>query len=220
MHKAIFSTILLSAAFVFCKNEKKEPFTEADFYVRYLADEQKTVAQASFKKGETAESMTSQLANDLDFQGSAMRERVLDGLVRYQTDKSGGMDRVFEFKWKNAAGERQKHEAQIAPIHDFELSEPFRKAENALLSWSGAGPLQKDEALKILFEDEKNGETVDFSFVGPTDLAAVPIPTARVKNGKWRVSLVKTRLFERTENREKLHSVTEFYAKAKVFDVK
>lgn len=213
--KPVFLLALLCSGLVFCRNGSKSTQLLHDFYIRFDQSKAELLAQAHFKKGETGQPMTFQLMPSVEFQESAMSERTTDQFIRYQFEKSGGFENEYVFSWKNEANATQKHRLRIDPILEFSLPEPFPKTPNALLKWAGS-PLKTGEKLIVICENVA-GQTISQEFSGPTDLAAVPLPTAKFSPGEWTISLVKSRAEKTVDGSVTTTSLFEFYANPKSF---
>ncbi len=218
MRIALFSAglALLSLA---CKDPKKARLAENDFYVRFIQDDNTVKATASFRAGEAGAKLAPRTMASVTFQDEDMGERQSGDLLRYVHDgHSNGFQREYKFSWKNDAGTEFSHKLRLSPILRPSLPAPWPSSGNAVVKWEGA-PLEAGESLTVLCESA-TGHTYSQEFAGPTDLPAVPLNAAKIGAGKWKATLVKTRIEEKKEGPLTTKSVFEFYAEPVAFEVK
>lgn len=208
-----FFSIILSIS-LFCGCQEKTPelkkTTNAEIYVRYLADEMKLTAECTFT--EISENDVSKKTFDnVTFFNQLMQPRkISEQQTRYQvTIKRHQPESNYEIKyWNKEEKQPGSIEITLPVIDSFQIAKNLKVGEELKIFGS---PLLKNEKIILLFTNESKGtKTLNLKNVNlenPIIINQEQLST--LPSGKNEVYLIRTKI----ENTKGIKKVFEFYSK-------
>lgn len=195
------------------KNNSEPVF--ADFYIRYLEEEGKLRAEASFFSGDSLKNAKPKTFNAVFFQGGAMELRDLKSKgKKYRSERSLKFNSPFNFNWKNEDGTPSSFDLKMEPINDISIEGNLSQQKTAILNWKGS-PLSDKESLVVVLTDSKNQTTI-INKKGPlTDnrIEIKPEDLTKLSSGVIKVYLVKKNSEKIQKESTFVESAIEFYSK-------
>ncbi len=214
-----FLLLLIAAAFFSCQSERpQEAPMYADFFVRYLEEEQQLKAHVSFYEGDTLTSSKPVIFDgDVTFQGNRMqpREIVKNQTFRYVYNGSDAYNRTFSFKFPKSGLGKQEYAVAMSPIEDFAVKNDAVSLSNGMVLELKGEPLLANESLVLLFTGENN-VSIAAEFAGPFDVAELNVPAVQlfgVEPGKNALYLVKKQTSTGRAGNVDCTASIEFYTK-------
>lgn len=210
--------VLISLSFSGCATDAPAETTasyQANFYVRYLAENQELRGQASFFQ---QDSTALELMGGVSFMGSGTQQRQLPGtLVRYEGKMRIPFQNSMRFAFK-LPGEEEQTEIKLPMegVNDFSvttasISEGLRLKLNSSLA--------DDESLLLLFTDP-NQEARTIVRAGPFDQEELFIPADAISlftPGEYQLYLVKSKQIQTQVKNLSYEASIEFYSKEETF---
>lgn len=210
-YKTIFCIFLCWMLIGGCHKEtpKSPKTTNAELYVRYLADEMKLTAECTFleKSGET---LTKKTFDNVTFHNQLMRPRkISEQQMRYQVNiKRQILEKDYELKYWNK-DEEQPASIKIAmpTIDSFQISKTM-KSEGELRIFGNS--LLKNEEIILLFTNEaqeskalklRNIDLESPILINQEQLSTLP-------SGKNKIYLIRTKV----EKIKGTRKILEFYS--------
>ncbi len=195
-----------------------QPKLAANFYVRYLAENQELRGQASFFQ---EDSTTLAFPGGVSFMGSGTQQKQLpNGLLRYEGKMRVPFQNPTRFAFK-LPGQEAPTEVKLSmagidqfSINSASLSEGLRLSLNSTLA--------ADESLLLLFTDP-NQEVRTIVRPGPLTQADLFIPADAVAlfiPGDYRMYLVKSKQIKMQIKGLDYEASIEFYSLEKEFELK
>lgn len=215
----LFSLLLISTFLSQCTGETQDVVIEekakANFYVRYLADNQELKGQASFF---TTDSTILKIPTGVAFMGSGTRERELPGqITRYESVMQASYPSDLRFTFKLPEQEEQSNiTLTMSGMPGFQVMEAT-KSGGLVLDLNG--DLADGETLLLLFTDA-NQEAKTILRPGPLTSEQMLIPADALLHftpGEYRLYLVKQ--VETTGQQDGVSYTfsAEYYTTEKVF---
>ncbi len=141
----------------------------ADFYVRYLQNEQQLKAEAIFKRGLDKEKANKiELEGDVKFDGQLLNPiKLNNSIFRYQLESKRAFKENTIFKIEHDKGTTTEHSIGMSPIGKFSLENGSASKKNGfLLAWDGANLTDKERLLVLV--TDKNNKAHSISINGPS----------------------------------------------------
>ncbi|MCB0652045.1 MAG: hypothetical protein KDC85_12275 [Saprospiraceae bacterium] len=201
-------------------NQQENPITQPsvfeDYFVRYLAPEQKLKAQAIFSLGDSIDVAVPFVPfGGVAFMGSGMEmKKISEQLIRYSSESSAEYQNIFKFRHKNPAGDIVPYEISMTPIEDFFVKSKASKSSGLDLVIKG-GLLSPQESLVFLFSDQNN-VAASYTLSGPTKNIEFHLPPNSIKNlspGNGKLYIVKKIMKQESLDHREIHAEVEYYTK-------
>lgn len=204
---------------VSCQNDpapaaSKAKEYHAQFFIRYLADNQEIKAEATFKVGDSIKTAKPiGLKDPIYFNKNLMDERDLKkNGIRYKSVTKGAFPKTSNFNF-NFELEPFSYEIAFSKIVSPALSaDHFALSEENEITWNG-DPLVKGESMVIVITDE-NDKTIFNTVSGPTDVSSVKLYRQQVgslQSGKGQLYLVKKQAVKKKVKSFNVVSIVEYY---------
>ena len=187
----------------------------ANYYVRYLQNEQQLKADASFRKGLEKEKATKiDLAGEVRLANKPLVPvRLNNTIFRYQLEETMDFRSSYDFVLEHDSGEATKHTIALSPIGKFSLENGLAsKTDGFQLNWDGA-KLEKNERILLMITD-KNSKAHSVTINGPSANQMSKIKGADLTGlaaGNGYIYLVKKRMQEEIQGTTVINSLAEYY---------
>lgn len=210
--------ILILCTLAACQNEQaaaNEVKLFANYYVRYLQNEQQLKAEASFKKGlEKENAKKIDLAGEIRLLNTPLIPININGsILRYQLEQKTKLKPNYEFVLEHDSGELSKHKIEISPIREFSLENGVASQSKGFqLNWEGAN-LSENDRLLIMITDQ-NDKAHSITINGPTSGQSAAIQGTDLlglATGNGYIYLVKKSNQEEIQNKTVINSLAEYY---------
>lgn len=219
--KSVFATLFV-CLIIFSQscNQQENPITQPsvfeDYFVRYLAPEQKLKAQAIFALGDSISVAVPFVPfGGVAFMSSGMEmKKINEQMIRYSSETSAEYQNVFKFRYKNPAGDFAPYEISMTPIEDFFIKSKVSKSSGLDLVING-GLLSPQESLVFLFSDQNN-VAASYTLSGPTKDIEFHLPPNSLKNltpGNGKLYLVKKIIKNESLDHRQIHAEIEYYTR-------
>ncbi|MFN7116677.1 MAG: hypothetical protein ACK4TA_07730 [Saprospiraceae bacterium] len=191
----------------------------AQYYVRYLQEEQQIKAHVAFYEGDSLPTARPiEFTDEVIFQGNTMQARQLPPrTVRYIYNGVGEYaQNGFTFQYQDNTGKTQGQQLQMAPIEDFSLNPGASRSKGMELVLKGASFLA-NESLVLLFTNLANNQVYSIEYKGLIDnpLFIAPEEMGALIPGKYQLYLVKKQTTTINAANKEITSEIEFYTKTK-----
>lgn len=220
--KFVFFSVLIVLAFANCQAPPPVSKQALQCYVRFDANRGQVQADASLHQNADLLSPAVEMPGGMLYQGTEMHIVPVQGLI-YRRMYAAGFVPEHSFGWTDAQGERQKINFPMASIQRFTFGEqPLSRTRASTLRWEG-GPLEKGEALVLMWENKALNQTVPMEIVRSSGDAAIEFPAAKIAElapGRWTLYLVRKRLAKGEIGNISLEAVLEYYSKSDTIEVK
>ncbi|MCY7330448.1 MAG: hypothetical protein LH618_18000 [Saprospiraceae bacterium] len=220
--KYIFFWGFLTLLFAHCQTPTA-PRQFLQCYVRFDAVAGQVQADAIVRNGpNTLPDQPVEMPGGMLYQGSLMQVLPVQGLT-YRRSYAADFVPEHTFGWVDAQGMRQKVVFPMSPISKFSFGVgPLLRSKPATLRWEG-GPLEKGEALVLMWENRSLGQTVPMEIMRSGGDASIEFPAAKIAEvpaGQWTLYLVRKRLAKTEIPGMAAEAVLEYYSKSDTIEVK
>ena len=202
-------TIMLLAS---C-TQKKLPISQIELYVRYEAETQKILAEASFSSlNDKGNIVPLNLQGGVAFLSSNMEKKELPlGKIRFSYEHKGELPETLTLSWNNAKGSKISMTLDAVKIGDFKF---LSENDSYILSFDSP-PLTKEESLVLLFTDA-NQKMLNKQFDGQINGNSILLNNndlAELSTGKGFLSLVRIKKYTEKGGDYECNTTYSFYSK-------
>lgn len=197
------------------KTQSNQPTTFANFYVRYMENENRIKATANFDQGKNRETATPiKIENGVFFHNANMNERKIQNYgIRYKYELNGDFSENFKFRFTEPNKGKMNYEVKINPIQKISFPDGISKSKGMSVNWEGL-PLAENESLAFLIQGNK-GRTIQFVLKGKTETSSIKVPRSEISNlglGLAKIEVVRMQSLTTEEPNFIVECNTEFYA--------
>jgi hypothetical protein len=155
-------------------------------------------ATASVSEGDK-NSVKTEIPGGIKYQGKEMEAIHLPD-ISYEMQHSATFTEIQSFSWQDAANKPREFKFKMNQIKsfDFEGDTVVAHDKPTVLRWDGS-PLEKGEALVMMWENQRTRETVPVEVYTIGNEARVDLPAAKMSllsPGKWTLYLVRKKLIK------------------------
>lgn len=190
-----------AAALAACADLQPAAKRDAECYVRYLKPESQLLAEISFRETPSgkSESRPWNPPGGVRYGGSLMRELTLQDVPMYRLETGGGYSATHTFTWADESGHKDTLGMELPAIAAFTFSDTaLSRRKPSSFTWTGA-PLEKGEALVLMWERTSDRKTVPMEIVGTPGQQAIDFPAAqlaKLEPGTWTLYVVRRKIVE------------------------
>ena len=214
--EVIFS--FLTLLFFGCQQEtpKSIPSTNAEVYIRYLADNKKITAEATFyTKKDSANTILN--FDNVTFANHPMKGKSLNpNHTRYRIDlEKHTLAPAYEIRFWNKEQKPKSITLNLTKVDSFSFSKIIKKEKGATLKIAG-NSLSKNEKISFIFTNEKN-ETAELklgniSIEKPISLNKEQLSMLPVGNNEF--YLIRTQIFEKKAEDFNAKGILQFFSQS------
>jgi len=200
MKQALF-LFFMAAAVAACSDPKPADKLEVECYVRYLKPEGQLMAEISFRQTPSGQSEAQPYTppGGVRYDGSLMRQLLLQGKPVYRLEAGGGYAAAHLFTWTGEGEQQDTLGIELPAITAFVFSDTaLSRQKPSTFSWTGA-PLEKGEALVLMWERTSDRKTVPMEIVGAPGQQHIDFPAAQIAKlepGTWTLYVVRKKTTE------------------------
>lgn len=220
--KFVFFSLPIALAFAGCQAAPSVTKGTLQCYVRFDASRGQVQADASLYPGPDLLAPPMEMPGGFLYQGTAMKIIPVQGLT-YRRTYAAGFVPEHTFGWTDAQGQRQQVSFPMAAMLEFTFGDqPLSRTQPATLRWEG-GPLEKGEALVLMWENKALNQTVPMEIVRSSGDASIEFPAAKIAElppGQWMLYIVRKRLAKASAGSIAAEGVLEYYSKSDTIEVK
>ena len=220
--KSIFFPLLLALAFAGCQAPVSVTKGALQCYVRFDAHQGQVLADATLYPDTGRLAPPVEMPGGLLYQGSAMQIIPVQGLT-YRRTYAAAFVPEHTFGWLDQKEQRQQVSFPMAAMSQFTFGDqPLSRTRPATLRWEG-GPLEKGEALVLMWENKTLNQTVPMEIVRSSGDASIEFPAAKIAElapGQWTLYIVRKRLARAKAGGVAVEGVLEYYSKSDTIEVK
>jgi hypothetical protein len=198
----------------------------AHYYVRYLADEKKMKAEASFFIRAGKQKRNPKTFNEVSLGGKGMHlDNTSKASPYYKLEQNESPTNKGKFQFISKQGTKEEDLISIPTLESISFGKQLSRSKNGLLSWKGE-PLGDKESLVLLFTNEQE-RTTSTVINGPSEKSELSIPLEKLQKiglGGNRVYIVrKSRAIENKRGSDgmprEVRVLTEFYSETMELEV-
>lgn len=220
--KLIFFFLLIALALANCQAPASVTKSALQCYVRFDANQGQVLADASLYPDTGRLAPPVEMPGGLLYQGSAMQIIPVQGLI-YRRTYAAAFVPEHTFGWLDEKQQRQQVSFPMAAMSQFTFGDqPLSRTRPATLRWEG-GPLEKGEALVLMWENKALNRTVPMEIVRSSGDASIEFPAAKIAElapGQWTLYIVRKRLARAKAGGVAVEGVLEYYSKSDTIEVK
>lgn len=197
-----------------CSDPEPAP-KSVDFYVRYLADENRTNAEAIWYEGEGLQKKQITILGPMYYQNLEMAVFNANG-QRFRENTTGTYQPNHIFSWMGKDGQKESFTMEMPAIENFSFSDSVLvRNKPANFTWKG-NALGSGEILVFLWEKIPAGSgTVSWELLVSGGLPKIDLPSAKISElspGRWSYYLVRKKLTKAQTNKTASSGVIEYYS--------
>jgi len=221
--RPIFFYVLVAFSIFACQSGPKPAPNRQflDCYIRVLEAEKEVLAEATMlsiplkaNPSQPAEKTPVEIPSGIRYQGSPMSARPGAGLT-YAKVFPGEFVQDHTFSWDDKEQKRHTFTFKMNQIKNFSLgATKLSNNKPAQFTWEG-GPLERGEALVLMWENPKENLTVPMEFIVQGSLSIADLPAAKMKElspGTWSLYVVRKKLVKFSQDGIDAQAIMEFYS--------
>lgn len=184
-----------------CSDLQPAAKRDVECYVRYLKPESQLMAEISFRETPSgkSESQPWNPPGGVRYGGSLMRELTLQDVPMYRLETGGGYSATHTFAWADEREHKDTLGMELPAITAFAFSDTVLSRQKAAsFTWTGV-PLEKGEALVLMWERTSDRKTVPMEIVGTPGQQSIDFPAAqlaKLEPGTWALYVVRRKIVE------------------------
>lgn len=210
--------LIFAAIIVSCQQETQKAVetTNAEIYIRYLADKKELSAEATlFMKGDSGNTILR--FDNVTFANRPMKGKSLNtNHTRYRIDlEKHTLAPKYEIRFWNKEQQPKSIAIKLSKVDSFSFSKIIKKGEGASLKIAG-NSLSANEKISFIFTNEKN-ETAELklgniSIEKPISLNKEQLSMLPVGNNE--VYLIRTQIFEQKAEGSNTKGILQFFSQS------
>ena len=200
---------------VACKSTETTKEQKLSFYIRYLAQEQKILAETSIQAPNKDDNLTDiQVPGGIEFNNQPMEIMPYQGL-KYRYESPTVFEKNNVFRWDLESERPKEYTVKINPINRFGFrSDTISRTKADALGWEG-DPLSGRETLLLLWQNLETNQSHKMEFASNNPIPIADFPAAKIREieaGIWSLYIVRRRPVRDTLGGMPIEGIIEYFS--------